>query len=201
MKNNDFGSELECFLAYNLVTSEWLGQIVHFIKYHGLSFFEEKALLCYGEDYIIPQIIASDSGLKELLSIGISFSSFKRLILNCRGQFTDVISPVSITMELDINVVSLSVPEGFIWNFQGNRKEPKIERLLEFANLCKSFAMQFPPKYSTVSNFGIHAEDFSVSSISEERKNEALYNEQFLSRDDVENLYNWYINDYLYSIK
>ena len=198
MKN---GAELECFLTYKNIDSDWVYRIADFLLKNNFLFDEEKALLCYGDDYVTPEIRTSRQGWERLKERNFLYEGFREVLLRTRGLFFDVKSEIFISIEFDINVITFSVFEGFLWKHDTNKYLPDIKRLHVYTSLCRSFARIFTPKYSTMTNLGIHSSDMAIESISEKRKKLYSYNENFLSDKEVNDLYDWYTKEYTSSLK
>lgn len=191
------GSELECFLSYEKIDLALFDQIFSFLKKNNLTFNEERALLAYGRDYVTPQFIVSLEGLQRLQKERYSFEKFRSITLITEGHFDDVGADFFINFEFDISVITFSIFEGVLWNFDSEKFPLKIDRLKAFAEVCKEFVKLFPPKYSAVTNFGIHSEDISFENISKENKSKFLFKNDFLSEKEIQSLFTWFKTEYL----
>jgi len=191
-------ADLECLLAYEKININWIYKIVEFCKTNGLAFNEEKTVLIYGNNYILPLIQLSKEGLELLLNHDFFNHKyeFRSLILNLDSILFDVDVGISIILEFDLNVITISANGGaFIWNYSENILDSKIERLKAFTNICKGFCRLFPPKYAFLQDESFYSNEFTVENLIKNNKKEYLFTKNFLSDKYVQDFYNFYVKN------
>ena len=188
------GANLECILAYEKIAPEWIYLIIDFCHDYDLSITEEKSLLIYGADFIVPWISTSRQGVDELVKRSFSFEGFRSVRINLSSSFCDVDVNFSFVVDLDIGVITISVDgEAFIWNYTNGVQNAKLERLQAFAAICKAFCRQFQPKYAFLQDESFSSQDFTVDLLDKNCENEYLYTNDFLSKEYIQRVFEYYV--------
>lgn len=197
------GAELESHFYYgNNLRIKPICDVLELMFAQCWKLFSEKSLIVYGENFFDPIKIYSSNQIIDLNKILLSHQNeSKRLLFNLEGQIYDVCSNASLHFDFTNNIITLSVSEAFIWSYNTDVNEPKIERLLAYYKLCRSITQVYLPKYILIGNSETTPSEIRSLILSEDYDLEHLKIAKTLSFESANNLYEWYTTKYIPSMR
>ncbi len=197
------GADLECHLSYiEPISASLIVKVVEIFLDTKFIFTRNDALLLYGEDFFDPIKVCSSNSLNSYVDLIHELpDDITRVLLNFQGELHDVFSTVSLQIDLDNSVISVSVLEAFIWGFDTEANKPSLDRLLSFYKIIRQIGETRLPKYCSVSNSGVLPYEMNASTVSSKWKAKYAYSADALSSDAAKKLFEWYTTEYITSTR
>ena len=187
------GADLECLLSCNFLNNEGVSKLIIFCKEHDFTIHDSACLLLYGDDLIEPIQTVYNNEIINFLGDNQS-NTFKVYKLKFIGKMHDVEVELVLTLYMELNVISLSTIEDFLWNFSDSTLQAKFERLNAFGKLCSDISILLSPLYAYIGSESFHADELQVDEA--EKTGVSRYHDNFFSEGELLELYNWYLNIY-----
>ena len=188
------GANLECLLTCQNIPVKLVSDLLNVCYFHKFALVEQGSLLAYGEDPIEPLLVASAKQSEDFLK-EIEHQSVQSCIANMVGILVDVQTPMSLLIDFKNSVVSISVPEDFLWNFLKDTAQANFQRLKAFAKCCDDIAAKLSPAFGFIGTETLHTEDMRLDKA--EQEGAFKFDDSFFSEGRLKELFNWYLNNYV----
>jgi len=188
------GANLECLFTCQNIPVKVVSGLLNVCYFHKFSLVGQESLLAYGEDPIEPLLIASAKQHEEFFQ-ELEHQSVQSCIANMVGILVDVQTPMSLLIDFKNSVVSISVPEDFLWNFSKDIAQADFQRLKAFAECCDDIAAKLRPVFGFLGTETLHTEDMRLDKA--EQEGAFKVDDSFFSEERLKELFDWYLNNYV----
>ena len=188
------GANLECLFTCQNIPAKLVSSLLNVCYLHKFALVDQESLLAYEEDPIEPLLVASVEQREGFLQ-ELEHQSVQSCIANMVGILVDVQTPMSLLVDFKNSVVSISVPEDFLWNFSKDTAKADFQRLKAFAECCDDIAAELSPVFGFIGTETLHAEDMRLDKA--EQEGAFKFDDSFFSEERLKELFDWYLNNYV----
>ncbi len=187
------GANLECLLTCEGLAPTKLPALIGICHRHGFKLIDHESLLAYGDDLVDPQIVDHAKSLAAFVET-MEHQESRRCIANLDGTLLDTQTSLSVLLDLEKQVVVVSVPEDVLWRFEVNAENADIKRLVAFSDLCREVASEIDASLGYLGTEELHPEDMVTSRT--EAHGATRVDDHFFSDTRLKELFDWYTGFY-----
>lgn len=181
------GTDLECLLSYKEIDLVLIQDCIKIITNHKFCFRKSEEVVVFSDDFETIQY-------KTFIDNYTKYNKNNTAIINLEGELSDVFTKLSISINFNNKVITISIPEKALWAFKPDLLAPDFKRLIYFGEICKDICTTNPPKYAFIGTEFFLPEDFTVSKLKSNSKI-SPYDESVFSESELKDLFNSYINN------
>lgn len=153
---NAGGVRIECLLTYTTIGIMEIKDSAQILFHNLFQLKKDKEVIVFTGDFLVIDYNKLINTFSEVLK-KIKNKKYKKIILNFEGKIDDVEIDLSISFDLNYNVINISVPEKQIIS------DSKLFNF--FGNICKTICKSHPPEYAIIGEESFLSVDVTVNKL------------------------------------